>query len=629
MISKRLTEKGITAQWVHQSVTATAFAFPIVTLVTVLFQLMSPEQTRAMFVGIVLAFVFLLFPTSKSHSKNRMLLALDVLLSITILAIWTYISLGWFGIAARTGAWTHLDIIVALTGCVLVLEATRRTAGWAFLIICGAFLLYARFGYYFPSLFVHRGFSWQRLAGSLCLTTQGFLGVGTSVILDYVFPFLIVGGLFRAVGGMDVLGEIAKRLVQGKPGGEAKISVVSSAAFGMFSGSAIANVATTGNFTIPLMAKTGYSPAFAAAVETCASTGGQFMPPVLGAAAFLIVEYTGVPYVTVMLASLIPAFLYFMSVYVRIDREAHRLGLEPQTVTTEPFIDVLKLAAPYIITFALLVLGIVWWTPLRAVVVSTLFLLICGIFRPNMRLSWDSFKKAMLESTSGILLTGTACVAVGTLVVVMGITGLGIRLSSAILTLTSGNLMLALVLTALAATVLGMGLPPSVVYIFCASTMAPALTELRVGLLPAHLFIFYFGALAMITPPVGMASFTAATIADEHPLKVGWEATKLSISAFVLPFFFVFQPALLLQGTGLEIAQVVITSALGVLATTIGVGGYLIAPISKIQRVLWLITGLLLIDARFLTDIVALCLGGVLVFLQLRARDHLKCQPSF
>jgi TRAP transporter 4TM/12TM fusion protein len=567
--------------------------------------------------GTAILLIIVMYPIRK---KNEIIVEkiLNMALALLIIYASTYYIVQMDElIQTLTTSPTSLDLVAASILVILVLETTRRTSGIILPLIAIIFILYAKFGYLFPGIWGHRGYSWNRIISFL----TGFDAIFSSPIsatANFVFLFIIFASFLNTSGAGEFFINIAIALTGSKRGGPAKAAVFASALFGTLSGTSVTNVVTTGTFTIPLMKKVGYANRFAGAVEATASTGGQIMPPVLGAAAFIMAQLTGIPYNTIAVASILPAVLYFLAVYVMVDLESAKLGLKglPKKELTNP-IHILKekgyLFIPLVVLiFALIILNespnkSALWAMLSIVII----LAITRIELLNLKKIIASLSSAAF-SAIGII---AACATAGIIIGVINLTGVGLRFSSYLILLSGGNLFISLMLTMTACIILGMGLPTAASYIIPAVIMAPALIELGVSQLAAHMFVFYFACLSAITPPVALAAYAGAALAKAKPLETAFTAVKLGIIAFIVPFMFVYGEALLLQGGMIEVFWVIITSIIGTIVFAFAVQGW--AFNKRLGIVIRIVLGcgaLLLIKPGLYTDIIGIILIGVIGF---------------
>lgn len=500
---------------------------------------------------------------------------------------------------------------------VVILEATRRSLGWPLVILTVLFLLYALFGKYLPYPFWHRGYSIQRILEQMYLTLDGIWGTPVGVSASFIFLFVLFGAFLSASGTGAFFSDFANGLAGRTIGGPAKTAVVSSAMMSMLSGSSTANVVTTGSFTIPAMKKSGYPAHFAAGVEAVASTGGLITPPVMGAAAFIMAEFLGIPYAAVMKAAALPAFLYYLAVYFVVDFEARRLRLMPDKDAEFPSVFATLRRNGYLLlpVFILIYALIDGYTPAISAVWATLALLTCiAVFdRSNRarlhRIAWQG-------CVDGPKLIGpivVACAVGGMIAGILLLTGLGYRLSLIILAVSGGSLFITLFLTVLVAVILGMGMPTSAIYIVLAVILGPAIEKLGVPALAAHLLIFYGATMSNITPPLAMASFAAAAIADTSPWKTSWSAIRIGAVVFLVPFFFTYGPALIGIGSLGQVIHVFLTACCGVVLLAAAAVGWFIQPLSWIMRLVAFSAAVLLMDPTVVTDVAGAALGAVVV----------------
>jgi TRAP transporter 4TM/12TM fusion protein len=504
-------------------------------------------------------------------------------LGTTLVASCVYLVTQHEVLVLRSGSPTPVDLVAGVVTILVILELARRFNGWGLVAVCVLALAYAVSGPYLPGLLAHRGYGLTRLVEHLYLSTEGIWGIPLGVSADFVFLFVLFGALLDVAGGGALLISLADRVAGKTRGGPAKTAAVSSAFMGSLSGSAVANVVTTGTFTIPLMKRSGFKPYFAGAIEAAASTGGQLMPPIMGAGAFVLATWTSIPYTTVALAAAVPAALYYVALLMAIHFQAGKTGLEPSGgVGREPVLARIHLLTPLLVIIGVLVLG---RSPMRAAFWGVISAWAVTWLRKDTRLSAESLKKGLESGARGSVQVAVACAAAGIVVGVASLTGIGLRMSELIVTLSGGNLLGALGLTAIGSIVLGMGLPTTAAYVVLAALGAPALTQLGVPLLSAHLFIFYFGCISNVTPPVSLAAYAAAGIADSPAMKTAVTAMMLSGAGFIVPFMFVYVPALLLQGTWYGIALAFGTACAGVTALAaagVGFGRRALTPIERV-----------------------------------------------
>lgn len=506
------------------------------------------------------------------------------LLVLLMIGAAAHLVMGHETLVRRTGSPTAADLVWGAVTVVVVLELTRRTVGLGLVVICVAALGYAFAGPWLPGLLAHRGYGTVRLLEQLYLSTEGIWGVPLGVSADFVYLFILFGAVLDVAGGGALFIALANRVAGRSRGGPAKTAAVASGLMGSLSGSAVANTVTTGAFTIPLMKRAGFSPRWAGAVEATASTGGQLMPPVMGAGAFILATWTNIPYVRVAVAALVPALLFYAALFFAIHFRAARMGIEPDPAAgSEPVGPRLHLLIPLGVIVVFLGMG---RSPMRAAFWGVVSAAAVTFLRAATRPSRDDFERAVLAAGRGTVQVAAACAAAGIVVGVASLTGIGLRMSELIITLAGGQLFPALVLTALGSIVLGMGLPTTAAYVVLAALGAPALVELGVPLLAAHLFIFYFGALSNVTPPVSLAAFAAAGIAGSAPMRTAVTGMGLASAGFLVPFAFVYGPGLLLVGSVGTVALAIVTGLAGVIALAAAVVGWLRGPLGWVDRVL-------------------------------------------
>ena len=547
------------------------------------------EQYMGLFLGLALFATFLLIPL-RPGAKPDHVPWYDFVAAIAGLAVGLYIFVKYPALVDTLGDITQERVLFGTITIFLLAEATRRLVGLPLVIIAVVFIFYAFFAYLFPGDFYGRGWSVSRLATYLYLDANGIFGLPLQVGSSIVLVFILFGEVLNAVGGAAFLSDFAQAVMGRFRGGQAKIAIVSSSLFGNISGSAVANVVVDGAFTIPMMKKAGYPPTQAAAVEAVASTGGQIMPPVMGAAAFLIAEYLGIPYAQVALAALVPAILYYVALFIQVDLLAARNGIYGLPRAELPrLLKVMRRSAGFVVPLIALIV-LMFFLNRRAEeagLVATLAALGVGLLTPGIHVGprkifeiLISMGRSMLEIAA---ITGLAGVVIG----ILQLTGLGFTLTLTLLNLGQSSAPLLLILTAIVSMVLGMGMPTTAVYVLLAVLVAPGLAKLGILPIAAHLFIFYFGMLSMITPPVCIASYAAASIGKTDPIKTGWEGMRLCAIAYVVPFLFVFSPSLLLIGHWYIVLLSVMTAVVGAVLLAIGLVGYLFRPVGVIKRILF------------------------------------------
>ncbi len=502
------------------------------------------------------------------------------------------------------------DFIISLMFVIAVWEMARRASGWPLAILAVLFILYGHFGNYMPGLFYHKGYSWPRMITYL-FSLDGILGLPILASAHYIFLFVLFGAFVDASGAGRFFVDFARCIAGRLRGGPAKVSIVSSALIGTASGSSVANVVVDGVLNIPLMKASGFKGSVAGAIEAMNSTGGQIVPPVMGAGAFLMAEILGVPYPKVALAAVIPALFYFSAAYFMIDFYAASIGLkglhkEDLPVFRKIMVDKGYLLLPILVL--LVCLMVFMYSPYLSAIAGIVSLILVSWLRKATRLTPKNILDILTKGARGVMEIAATCAAAGIIVGVLTQTGLGTKFAMIIFNYSGGNLYLALVFTMLIAIVLGMGMPTTAAYAICASVLAPALIQLKVPDIAAHLFIFYFACLSALTPPVALASFAAAAIARAKTWDVGWQGMRFAIAGFLIPYMFVLGPAMVLEGTAFEIVMVIITGTMGVIALAASVQGWLLARCAVWERIALGIAAVSLIKPGLYTDLTGLVL---------------------
>lgn len=563
--------------------------------------------------GFGLALAYLLYPFSAKSNASRPGAA-DIGLIVLSVAACAYFIISMNEIVFRIGVSpTPLDLVFSSLVILLVLEMTRRTNGFVLPLIAVLFILYGLYGNILPYSFGgHRGYSFSRLISYL-VGMDAMLSTPLATAASFVFLFFLFSSFLASTGAGQFFIDLALGLAGGTRGGPAKVAVIGSALFGMISGSSSANVVASGTFTIPMMIKTGYSPRFSAAVESVASTGGQMTPPILGAAAFIIAELTGTPYLDIALATVIPALLYFTSIYYMIDLEALKLSLMGHKAEDLPNVRSLIVRRGHLL-IPILVLLYVMIVMKASVVKAAIFgiyaTVLCTFLRRDTRITVNKAVAGIADGAKQAVGLISACATAGLIIGVLNMTGTGLKFAGAVIAFSGGSIPVALFLTMCASLVLGMGLPTAAAYLICAAVVAPALTGLGVPVLTANLFIFYFACLSAITPPVALAAFTASFLARSNPMSVAFTAVRLGFVAFIVPYMFVYAPSLLFQGSPLTIATTIVTALAGVVFIGSALQGYFLgAQLPAASRVLFFAAAITLIIPGYLTDGIGAGLG--------------------
>lgn len=588
-------------------------------LITAVYSL-SPLLQRGIHLMFVLVLVYLLYPANSKSPKLRPSVFDWGLVALAIVSVGSMI-LNFQRLSASGGRPQGLDLVFGVITVLLVLECARRTLGYILPAMAIFMMSYGWWGQFISGPLKHGGFSWQRIVRHLTLTTEGVYGQILGVSSTFIYMFILFGAFLSVTGMSAVFNDIALALAGGTRGGPAKVSVVASGLMGSVSGSASANVVTTGAFTIPLMKKMGYKNYFAGSVEAVASTGGQIMPPVMGSAAFLIADSLGVPFLEVIKAALIPAILYYISVWHMVDlraRKDHIRGLDKSELPDlkKILIERGHLLIPLVGIIYMLCAG---YNAMKAAVIGIILSVIASFLKRATWIKPKDLLKAMESGALSALSVAAACAVIGILVGMFSLTGAILAVGAAILQLGHGMLLPTLILTMLVATVLGMGMPTTACYVLTSTVAAPALIKMGVPAMGAHMFVFYYGILSAITPPVATAAYTAAGLAGSDPNRTGFSAVRLAITGFIIPFMFVYSPELLLLGdlSALTIIRVIITSLIGVFALGLGIEGFYYRKLNIIERVICVAAAFLLIDSGIVTDMIGLSAVAVIVALQL------------
>lgn len=575
---------------------------------------------RMSHLAFVIPLCYWMYPVTSNSRRDKMNF-LDLMLGFVFLGIAVYYLLNFENLIERVGAYSTIDLILGGLGLLLVMEACRRVVGLPIVIIATVFLLYALFGNYLPGFINHRGYSVNRIISQMFYSTEGIIGMPIGVCATFVFLFVLFGAFLEKTGVGKFFIDICNAIAGSASGGPAKVAVLASALEGTISGSSISNVVTSGSFTIPLMKSLGYSKDFAGAVEAAASTGGQIMPPIMGAAAFLMAEMIGVDYFDVAKAATVPAVLYFTGVYIMVHFEAKKLGLRGLPKDQLPKTGkVLKeyghLILPLIAIMAFLLMG---FTATRAALWGILASIIVPFVRKNTVVPISEIASAVIIGAKNMLGVSCACAVAGIIVGVVTMTGLGLKLGEGLLGLTDGLMFPTLVFTMITSLVLGMGVPTTANYLITSIIAAPIIVKLGVPVMAAHLFAFYFGILSDITPPVALAAYAGAAISKGNPFRTGIIASKLAVAAFIVPFIFVYSPQMLLiDVTFLGFIQILVTSVIGMIGIGAAMTGYFLTYVPLYQRILLAVGGLLLIDPGVVTDILGILIVGAISFHQYR-----------
>jgi TRAP transporter 4TM/12TM fusion protein len=684
--------KRVLTGWPARLVAGVALAFSAYQLVVAAYAPLSSLPTRSIHVGFLLALAFLVHPVAGWADRHR-IAWYDALVAAGAFVLALYHLVFEAELVQRSGDPSTADLVVGAVFIVLVFEAARRVLGIALPIICAAFLAYGLFGQFLPSVLAHRGYGFDQIVGQLFLGTEGLFGIPTLVSATYIFLFILFGSFLEHAGMINLFNSIALGFVGHARGGPAKVAVISSGMMGTISGSGVANVLTVGQFTIPLMKRFGYSPIFAGAVEATASMGGQIMPPVMGAVAFIMAETLNLPYLAIVKAAVIPAILYYATAFWMVHLEAGRAGLHglaksecpnPWTAIRQKWYLMLPLAVLVFMLFdgftpmfaglvglaltAILILGVAaaahigprafryaFWiaigaglgaylrygfdrygvTPIIAVIGA---MLVVTMLLKGGRATLATMHDSLVDGARQAVAVGIACAIVGVIIGVLTLTGAASNFAEFVLNVGSRSLFLSLLLTMIVCLILGMGIPTIPNYIITSAIAAPALLKLGVPLIVSHMFVFYFGIMADLTPPVALAAFAAASIAKASPMRIGWKATHIAIAGFVIPYMAVYDPALMLQPTsaGAAVDWLAVVYVVGKTVLAIGLWGaaaigYLRGRINVLERVIAFVAAAMLVAAAPWTDDVGFAASAAFIawhFWRTRGAARLYREPA-
>ncbi len=604
------------------AITAALCLWAVFQLYFTTFGAISAVNLRAFHCIFLLSFTFLLYPTYKKERRARRFPPVwDAALVVLTCCVFGYLILNYTRIAQTGGRINRLELVLAGLGVLLAFEAARRASG-NLAILALIFLAYNWFGKYIPGRLGHNGFSLKRVLSSLFWGTQGILGTGIGVSATYIFLFVVFGAFLKYSGFSKIINDFSLTLVGQSPGGPAKVAVLASALMGMINGSAIANVATTGTITIPLMKQTGYRKEFAGAVEAVASTGGQFCPPIMGAVGFVMAEFLNLNYAQVMIAAILPAFLYYLGLLFAVHFEAKRLGLSGLAKENIPdAMKVLKeqghLIIPLVVLIALMVMG---YTPLYAAVIAIFATVAASWLKKDTRMTWDKIVQATVEGARSAISVGVCCVIIGVIICTTTLTSLGLNMGYLITGLVQdGNIYLTGLLVMIMSTILGMGVPGVAAYVIVQAVAVPVLVNVDVLPICAHMFCLIYACLSNITPPVAMSSYVASGIAGSNQTMTGLLSVRLGLIGFIIPFFFLDNPILLIgtvEGfTAMETLWAALTASVGTVALVSGLEGWLLRRCLLPERALLIAVAPLMLLPGLKTDALgAAILAAVILF---------------
>lgn len=589
-----------------------------------LFATFLEEIRLTSFLALIIMMGFLIYPAKKGELKENYMPWYDIVGMILGSGAFLYFTFNAESIIQQGTRFKSWQIVIGIIGVLALIEITRRCVGIPILCVAGFFLIYALFfGLTNPSFFGRVKY----LIRNLFYTKEGIFSTPVNVCSKYIVVFIIFGAFLERTGISNFFISLANCLAGKYAGGPAKVSVISSALCGMVSGSSVGNTVTTGSVTIPMMKKTGYKPEFAGAIEAAASTGGQIMPPIMGAAAFLMADFVGIPYSGIISRAILPAVLYFAGIFISVHLEAKKLGLKGIPKENLPkFSNLIK----KIYLLLPLVMLVIWvsgnyMTMQKAASLAIVLSVVVSLFDKDNRISPKKIFEALEAGGRGAITVAAACGVAGIISGSITMTGLANELINGIINIANGRLIVALFLTMICCIVLGMGVPTTANYCIMAATCAPILVRMGVPTIAAHFFVFYFGIVADITPPVALAAYAGSAIAKSNPMKTAFNATKLAIAVFIVPYVFCFSPAMLLiDTTPLKVVQIAITSLIGIFGISAALEGYLMTTIGLIFRVVLLVGGILLIDPSHLSDLIGLILIVITIVWQFIVSKHNK-----
>ena len=615
--------------WQRWAVGAIMVIFSLYCIGMTLFYSGLPETRLAAFLAMIVFIGFLTYPVKKGHVKVNSMPWYDIILMLVGTSCFLYFAFNALPIIKlATRIQTH-HVIIGAIGILVLIELCRRCVGVPILCVLGALLIYTFYNQlsYNPSLYQ----ALKNIVYKLFYTTNGVIGTPVNVCYTYIVLFIIFGAFLERTGIANFFIALANRLAGWSAGGPAKVAVISSALCGMVSGSSVGNTVTTGSVTIPMMKKTGYHPDFAGAVEAAASTGGQIMPPIMGAAAFLMAEYMDLPYATVAVKAILPAVLYFTGIFISVHLEAKKLGLKGLSKDEMPkwsfLLQKIYLLAPLVLLVWLVSSGAK--TMQFSAAVSILAAIIVGFLNKDERLTLKKIFEALEAGAKGAITVGVACAIAGMIAGCITVTGLASILINAIVQLAGSATFIGLILTMVCCIVLGMGVPTTANYCIMASTCAPILIKMGFPLVAAHFFVFYFGIVADITPPVALAAYAGSAIAKGNPMKTGINATKLAIAAFIVPYIFAYSPAMLFVNVTSvwAVIQIVLSALLGIFGVAAGLEGFMLRKMNWLFRLICIGGGLGLMIPGALSDLVGLVLiGGVFAIQYVQNKKEALCK---
>lgn len=588
--------------------------FSVFCIYVTLFASWLEEIRLSSFVGLIVLIGYTVFPAKKGVQKVNHMPWYDIVIMIAGTASFFYFTFNAYGIIQQGAKFETYQILIGLVGIAALAELCRRSVGLPILIVAAAFIVYALIWGLVNPTFMGR---LNYLVRSLFYSKEGILSTPINTCSKFIVVFIIFGAFLERTGIADFFIQAANAVVGGFSGGPAKVAVVASALEGMVSGSSVANTVGSGSVTIPLMKRTGYKPEFAAAAEASASTGGQIMPPIMGAAAFLMADYVAKPYSEIIVMAILPAILYFTGIFISVHLEAKKLGLRGVPRSELPRFGQLAKKLYLLLPLVILIYLVSSNTKTiqTAAAIAIVAAVIVSLFNKGNRITPKRFLEALAAGGQGTISVAAACGIAGIIAGTITMTGLANVIINGIVALAGDQVIIALFLTMICCIVLGMGVPTTANYCIMAATCAPILVRMGVPLVAAHFFVFYFGIVADLTPPVALAAYAGAAIAQSNPMKTALQSTKLAIAAFIVPYAFALNPVMLfIDVTGpMQVASIIITSLVGIFGVASALEGYIFVKMNPVQRVMAAAGGLLLIDPRVLTDIIGIALVAVVI----------------
>jgi TRAP transporter 4TM/12TM fusion protein len=617
-------DQAVSVAIVARVVSALAISLSLFQLYTAGFIALPAMIQRTVHLSAIMALAFLIHPPFKGAKKDRLnlWLLLDIVMAFGSVFCAFYVVSNMQAIIERQGDWILSDYLVSGLGILLVLEACRRVIGYIMTGICLAAMAYAYYGPHMPDLLAHKGYSLERISTTLFLTTEGIFGVPLYVASTFVFIFVLFGAFLQSTGGGNFFIDLAYALTGRFSGGPAKTAVIASGFMGSISGSAVGNVVATGSFTIPMMKSVGYRPHVAGAIEATASTGGQLMPPIMGAGAFLMAEFTNTSYLTIIKVAFVPAVMYYITVLLFVHFEAKKFGLKGQPKESLPQVwtvlkDGLHFILPVIVLIYVLMMN---YSPMMAGFTAVVSTYVAAMFRKKSRIGLGKLLRSLEQGAKNAVMVSVACGAAGIIVGMVGLTGMGLKFSSLVLDLSFGIEILAILLIGAASLVLGMGLPVTASYIVLATLAGPALLDMGVPLLVTHMIVFWYSQDSNVTPPVSLASFAAAGVANADPMRTAFTSWKLAKGLYIIPIIMAYRPMLGIGDQHIllhwEVIATFVTTTFGLIAFAAALERYLFRKATWLETILLVIAAACLFWPTLFVDTIGFVLLGIVVLLQ-------------